>query len=165
MYAALTLALALGATLASARSTFAARSPIQHRDLTQQIAVACFTPPFSPTECTCPIDLNGDTGVLINVFPGYQCAYAGGACTWDDTDGALFNIHQTNCPSTAPCPPEGCVCPIDNNGDTGVLINQFTGYQCAFAGGACTWDFNGVLQNTAQTNCPTQAAVCELANN
>jgi hypothetical protein len=32
---------------------------------------------------------------------------------------------QTNCPTVAPCPATGCECPIDNNLDTGVLINQF----------------------------------------
>ena len=34
--------------------------------------------------CPCPIDNNGDEGVLINVFPGYQCAYPQGACSWND---------------------------------------------------------------------------------
>jgi hypothetical protein len=27
---------------------------------------------------------SGDNGVLINEFKGYQCAYKGGACTWDN---------------------------------------------------------------------------------
>lgn len=71
---------------------------------------------------------------------GYQCAYPGGACTWADKTGALQNTHQTNCPTVAACPASGCACPIDNNLDTGVLINQFKGYQCAYPGGACTWD-------------------------
>jgi hypothetical protein len=71
---------------------------------------------------------------------GYQCAYPGGACTWQDITGALQNTHQTNCPTVAPCPSTGCACPIDNNLDTGVLINVFKGYQCAYHGGACTWD-------------------------
>ncbi len=56
--------------------------------------------------------------------------------------GALQNIFQTNCPTSAPCSTAGgCSCPHDLLGDTGVLINQFTGYQCAYPGGACTWDF------------------------
>jgi hypothetical protein len=49
-----------------------------------------------------------------------------GACA-DDTaqTGKLQNDMQTNCPTVAPCPSTGCECPIDNNADTGVLINQF----------------------------------------
>ncbi|EIN07751.1 hypothetical protein PUNSTDRAFT_144300 [Punctularia strigosozonata HHB-11173 SS5] len=137
-----------------------ALSPLHRRDLTEQVPISCFVQPPNGAVCDCPTDLNGDNGVLINVFPGYQCAYAGGACTWGDTDGALQNIFQTNCPTVAPCPSTGCECPIDNNNDTGVLINQFTGFQCAFAGGACTWDFDGVLQNIHQTNCPTTAVKC-----
>ena len=59
----------------------------------------------------------------------------------------MSNIHQTNCPSTATCSTSGgCSCPRDLNGDTGVLINQFTGYQCAYPHGACTWDFVRPLQ-------------------
>lgn len=55
--------------------------------------------------------------------------------------GALQNIAQTNCPTVASCSTSlGCECPVDLNGDTGVLINQFTGYQCAYIHGACTWD-------------------------
>ncbi|OCH91168.1 hypothetical protein OBBRIDRAFT_729283 [Obba rivulosa] len=131
----------------------------QRRDASDQIAVACNPPASTGPQCECPTDLNGDSGVMINFFPGYQCAYPGGACTWDDKVGTLQNVDQTNCPPDAPCPEEGCFCPIDNNGDTGVLINQFSGYQCAYAGGACTWDFSGVLSNTHQTNCPTDA-VC-----
>ncbi|EIN12683.1 hypothetical protein PUNSTDRAFT_61129 [Punctularia strigosozonata HHB-11173 SS5] len=128
-----------------------------HRRTTQQVAVACYQQPSDSAPCACPTDLNGDSGVLINYYPGYQCAYPGGACTWGDKDGALQNPGQTNCPTSEACPSSGCVCPTDNNGDDGVLINEFTGYQCAYAGGACTWDFDGVLQNQAQTNCPTQA--------
>ncbi|EIM79452.1 uncharacterized protein STEHIDRAFT_88116 [Stereum hirsutum FP-91666 SS1] len=122
-----------------------------------QVPQSCL--PSSEPPCMCPIDLNDDTGVLINVYPGYQCAYPGGACTWSDTDGSLQNTHQTNCPQVAPCPGGvgTCTCPIDNNLDTGVLINQFRGYQCAYTGGACTWDYDGDLQNTGQTNCPTVA--------
>ncbi|KAI0697989.1 hypothetical protein BC835DRAFT_1269502 [Cytidiella melzeri] len=121
----------------------------------QTIAFSCYG---GGGDCQCPSDLNGDSGVLINVFPGFQCAYAGGACTWDDKTGDLQNTAQTNCPINASCSlAGGCSCPRDNNGDTGVLINQFTGYQCAYAGGACTWDYDGSLQNTAQTNCPKTA--------
>lgn len=127
-----------------------------HRTLTgQTIAFSCYG---GGGDCECPGDLNGDSGVLINVFPGFQCAYAGGACTWDDKvsivfiaqmtkmlrrlqTGTLQNTAQTNCPVNASCSlAGGCSCPRDNNGDTGVLINQFTGYQCAYAGGACTWN-------------------------
>ena len=55
--------------------------------------------------------------------------------------GALQNTMQTNCPESAVCSTDtGCVCPTDNNGDTGVMLHQFTGYQCAYPGGACTWD-------------------------
>jgi hypothetical protein len=31
-----------------------------------------------------PMAFSGDNGVLINEFKGYQCAYTGGACTWDN---------------------------------------------------------------------------------
>ena len=56
--------------------------PLRRRTITSQsIAFACYG---GGGDCECPTDLNGDSGVLINVFPGYQCAYAGGACTWDD---------------------------------------------------------------------------------
>lgn len=132
-------------------------SSLHRRTLTgQTIAFSCYG---GGGDCECPSDLNGDSGVLINVYPGYQCAYPNGACTWDDKTGALQNTMQTNCPSDAPCSTAaGCSCPRDRNGDTGVMINQFSGYQCAYAGGACTWDFGGALQNTQQTNCPKQVA-------
>ncbi|KIY45689.1 hypothetical protein FISHEDRAFT_12457, partial [Fistulina hepatica ATCC 64428] len=107
--------------------------------------------------CNCPLDNDNETGVLINYYPGYQCAYAGGACTWTDT-GVLQNTAQTNCPTLAPCNATGCGCITDLNGDAGVLINEFTGFQCAYAGGACTWDLEGDLQNIAQANCPTTAS-------
>jgi hypothetical protein len=48
--------------------------------------------------------------------------------TWADgtaQTGKLQNDMQTNCPTIAPCPSTGCECPIDNNADPGVLINQF----------------------------------------
>ncbi|KAI0086851.1 hypothetical protein BDY19DRAFT_959053 [Irpex rosettiformis] len=160
--------LALTTSSNASRHHFDARSPayvdlalssLQKRTLTgQTIAFSCYG---GGGDCECPSDLNGDSGVLINVYPGFQCAYAGGACTWDDKTGALQNTAQTNCPSTATCSTSGgCSCPRDNNGSEGVLINQFTGYQCAYAGGACTWDYDGNLQNTAQTNCP-KAAKCK----
>ncbi|EKM51462.1 uncharacterized protein PHACADRAFT_166025 [Phanerochaete carnosa HHB-10118-sp] len=131
-------------------------NPHSHKSITSQsVAFACFS---GESGCQCPTDLNGDSGVLINVYPGYQCAYPNGACTWDDETGALQNIDQTNCPSSAPCSAAGdCSCPLDNDGDIGVLINQFTGYQCAYPDGACTWDFDGNLENAQQTNCPTDA--------
>ncbi len=47
----------------------------------QTIAFSCYG---GGGDCECPTDNNGDIGVLINVYPGFQCAYAGGACTWDD---------------------------------------------------------------------------------
>ncbi|KAI0074904.1 hypothetical protein K474DRAFT_1647405 [Panus rudis PR-1116 ss-1] len=119
------------------------------------VLIGCY--PGGAGGCPCPKDLNGDSGVLINFFPGYQCAYPGGACSWDDQDGSLMNIAQTNCPSSAPCPSTGCTCPVDNNGDTGVLINYFTGYQCAYPNGACTWDSSGSLTNIRQGNCPSSA--------
>ncbi|KAI0728490.1 hypothetical protein C8Q72DRAFT_779784 [Fomitopsis betulina] len=128
----------------------------------QYVAFACYG---GGGNCACPTDLTGDSlGVLINVYPGYQCAYTGGACTWDDKSGALQNTAQTNCPVSAPCSTvSGCECPIDNNNDTGVLINQFTGYQCAYAHGPCTWSYNGTLINSWQTNCPTVAECAQLA--
>ena len=48
----------------------------------QNVAFSCYG---GGGDCECPTDLTGDSnGVLINVYPGYQCAYPGGACTWDD---------------------------------------------------------------------------------
>ncbi|KAF7797003.1 hypothetical protein EIP86_008195 [Pleurotus ostreatoroseus] len=127
-----------------------------HRALNSAgIAFACFC---GGGNCECPPDRYHSAGVLINVWPGYQCAYPGGACTWDDKTGALQNTAQTNCPSTAACNlAAGCTCPSDKNGDAGVLINQFTGYQCAYPHGACTWDSDGSLVNTDQTNCVASA--------
>ncbi|KAI0791238.1 hypothetical protein C8Q75DRAFT_66459 [Abortiporus biennis] len=128
----------------------------------QPILIGCY--PGGAGGCPCPKDNNGDTGVLINFFPGYQCAYPNGACSWDDQDGSLMNIAQTNCPSSAPCPSTGCTCPLDLNNDTGVLINYFTGYQCAYPEGACTWDSSGALTNTRQTNCPSTAVCQKIVN-
>lgn len=57
-------------------------SVLQKRLAGQVVAFACYG---GGGDCDCPVDLTGDNnGVLINVYPGYQCAYAGGACTWDD---------------------------------------------------------------------------------
>ncbi|THG96583.1 hypothetical protein EW026_g5274 [Hermanssonia centrifuga] len=134
---------------------FLPASDLHRRTTGQTVAFACYG---GGGDCECPTDNNNDPGVLINVYPGFQCAYPNGACTWDDKTGALQNTAQTNCPSTAACSTtSGCSCPEDNLGDSGVLINQFSGYQCAYPGGACTWDYGGELQNTAQTNCPTSA--------
>ncbi|KAI0731884.1 hypothetical protein C8Q72DRAFT_874628 [Fomitopsis betulina] len=137
-------------------------SVLQKRLAGQSVAFACYG---GGGDCQCPIDLTGDSGgVLMNVYPGFQCAYADGACTWDDKSGALQNIAQTNCPTVASCSTSlGCECPVDLNGDTGVLINQFTGYQCAYIHGACTWDHTGDLQNTEQVNCPAVAPCAQLA--
>ncbi|OSX65811.1 hypothetical protein POSPLADRAFT_1116048, partial [Postia placenta MAD-698-R-SB12] len=128
----------------------------------QPVSFACYG---GGGDCNCPADLTGASGVLINVYPGYQCAYPAGACTWDDKTGALQNTLQTNCPSSAPCSTvSGCSCPADLNDDAGVMINQFTGYQCAYPKGACTWDYLGNLTNTAQTNCPSYAKCAQLAS-
>jgi hypothetical protein len=77
---------ALAALAVLAEATTFPRSPMPstnlHKRLTgQNIAFACFG---GGGDCECPSDLNGDSGVLINVYPGYQCAYPNGACTWDD---------------------------------------------------------------------------------
>jgi hypothetical protein len=64
---------------------------LQRRTLTgQTVAFACYG---GGGDCECPTDLNGNSGVLINVFPGFQCAYGGGACTWDDkVSNYWFNV-------------------------------------------------------------------------
>ncbi|KAH8105319.1 hypothetical protein BXZ70DRAFT_1004830 [Cristinia sonorae] len=142
-------------TLASAITPARDLSTLAKRDAPQGVLIGCY--PGGAGGCPCPIDNFGDSGVLINVFPGYQCAYPHGACAWNDRDGSLFNIAQDNCPSSAPCPSTGCTCPNDNNGDVGVMINLFTGYQCAYPNGACTWDDNGSLTNIRQGNCPVSA--------
>lgn len=55
--------------------------------------------------------------------------------------GALQNVNQTNCPTKAACSTSsGCECPTDLNNNTGVLVNQFAGYQCVYTNGACTWN-------------------------
>jgi hypothetical protein len=81
-----TLALAVSVAVANAASTPASPlSSLHRRQASQQVAVACFQPPPTDNQpCVCPIDNNNDNGVLINFFPGYQCAYPGGACTWSD---------------------------------------------------------------------------------
>ena len=57
-------------------------SMLQKRVTGQSVAFACYG---GGGDCECPVDLMGDSnGVLINVYPGFQCAYASGACTWDD---------------------------------------------------------------------------------
>ncbi|GJE90474.1 hypothetical protein PsYK624_066100 [Phanerochaete sordida] len=158
---------AIVASLAAVAQAFSPNvrsvAPSLHKRLTgQTIAFACFG---GGGDCQCPTDKNGDSGVLINVYPGYQCAYPDGACTWDDKTGALQNTAQGNCPSSSPCSTvSGCQCPLDNGGAKGVLINQFTGYQCAYTGGACTWDFTGVLQNRDQTNCPDSKPCSQLGS-
>jgi hypothetical protein len=65
-------ALATLAALASA-SAFSPVSSLTRRDATQ-VTISCSSG-HGLTGCDCPLDLNGDDGVLINVFPGYQCAY------------------------------------------------------------------------------------------
>ncbi|KAI0074266.1 hypothetical protein K474DRAFT_1665613 [Panus rudis PR-1116 ss-1] len=130
-------------------------SSLGKRDDPQGVLIGCY--PGGAGGCPCPIDNFGDTGVLINVFPGYQCAYPSGSCAWSARNGELDNIAQDNCLSSAPCASTGCVCPLDKNGDVGVMINFFTGYQCAYPNGACTWDDNGDLANIRQGNCPVSA--------
>lgn len=53
----------------------------------QPIAFAChsYIKLAEDAGCVCPVDLTGDkNGVLINVYPGFQCAYAsGGVCTYN----------------------------------------------------------------------------------
>lgn len=62
------------------------------RSLTgQTVAFSCYG---GGGDCECPTDLTGDSaGVLINVYPGYQCAYPGGACTWDDKVRSLIMLE------------------------------------------------------------------------
>ena len=70
------------AALSAHASVFGSGSMGLERRLTgETIAFACYG---GGGDCECPIDKNGDSGVLINVYPGYQCAYPNGACTWDD---------------------------------------------------------------------------------
>ena len=58
----------------------------------QNIAFSCYG---GGGDCECPTDLTGDSnGVLINVYPGYQCAYPGGACTWDDKVNMTISITK-----------------------------------------------------------------------
>lgn len=130
-------------------------STLTKRDSPQGVLIGCY--PGGAGGCPCPTDKFGDAGVLINVFPGYQCAYPSGACSWNDKNGELDNVAQDNCPSSAPCPSSGCTCPLDKKKDIGVMINYFTGYQCAYPNGACTWDENGSLTNVRQGNCPSSA--------
>ena len=70
-------------------------STLTKRDAPQGVLIGCY--PGGLAGCPCPIDNNGDTGVLINVFPGYQCAYPAGACAWNDrvseATAAQMNLH------------------------------------------------------------------------
>lgn len=79
----------LSGVAAAAHSSF---SSLHRRDFAQgtdgQLTQACL--PVGEPPCSCPTDLNGDSGVMINLYPGYQCAYPGGACTWDDIVRGLF---------------------------------------------------------------------------
>ncbi|TFK47903.1 hypothetical protein OE88DRAFT_1738401 [Heliocybe sulcata] len=109
--------------------------------------------------CACPNDSYGGSGILINIFPGYQCAYPNGACAWDDVTGRLQNTEQGNCLEDAPCAASGCTCPADLNGDAGILINYFRGWQCAYFSGICTYDQFG---NVATLSGASSSA-CEAA--
>ena len=87
----------LALTATALRPQARAHGNLNRRTLAgQTTAFTCFG---GGGNCECPDDNNGDQGVLINVFPGYQCAYAGGACTWDD---------KVCCPRCAPeCEADG----------------------------------------------------------
>lgn len=69
--------LANGAELSRREETSLERRTTQPPPL-----IGCY--PGGVGGCPCPKDKFGDSGVLINFFPGYQCAYPGGACSWDD---------------------------------------------------------------------------------
>lgn len=60
-----------------------------YKTVPQPVAFACFG---GGGNCECPTDNTHHSGVLINVWPGFQCAYAAGACTWDDVVRALFSV-------------------------------------------------------------------------
>ncbi|CAL1703147.1 unnamed protein product [Somion occarium] len=107
--------------------------------------------------CPCPLDTFGDTGVAINQFPFFECAYTAGACDWNMNNGELENTAQRNCPSSASCV-NGCACPVDNDGSTGRLIEFGQAIQCAYPNGACTYNTNGALMNAlGQSNCPAES--------
>ena len=80
MFSTILLTLVSTALLAGASTTPASTS-LQKRTGSQGVLIGCYA---GGAGCPCPIDNNGDTGVLINVFPGYQCAYPNGACSWSD---------------------------------------------------------------------------------
>ncbi len=85
-----TLAVSVAASGLSARSAFSPSSDLHRRGLTgQNVAFACFG---GGGDCECPLDLHGDSGVLINVYPGFQCAFPNGACTWDDKVSIICTI-------------------------------------------------------------------------
>ena len=62
-----------------------------YRTVPQPVAFTCFG---GGGNCECPKDVFGDNGVLINVFPGYQCAFPSGACTWDDKVRFQVNLND-----------------------------------------------------------------------
>ena len=99
-----TLALALGATAArhpgrAPAYTDLSAGALHRRSFTgQTIAFSCYG---GGGDCECPLDTTGEQGVLINVFPGFQCAYPSGACTWDD---AVRTLHL---PETATADADG----------------------------------------------------------
>lgn len=82
-------------TLALAATAFAANAPIplHRRTPGGQVPISCNDIPPETAPCACPLDLNHDTGVVINIFPGYQCAYPGGACTWSNTVRFFFHAE------------------------------------------------------------------------
>ena len=100
MYARLTALVAASAFLLVAGARNVARNEfadvtLGRRTFTgQTVAFACYG---GGGDCECPLDNNGDPGVLINVYPGYQCAYGGGACTWDDKVSFIaFAVRTTH---------------------------------------------------------------------
>jgi hypothetical protein len=75
--------LAALATLSPASALFHG-SALTRRDGSQHAVTVSCAAGLSLSGCDCPSDNEGHQGVLINMFPGYQCAYPGGACTWSD---------------------------------------------------------------------------------
>lgn len=70
-----TLGLSLIAGIAHAASASALSALHRRTAAANQVAIACYTPAQAGQPCGCPIDLNYNEGVLINFYPGYQCAY------------------------------------------------------------------------------------------
>lgn len=66
-------------------------STLTKRQAPQGVLIGCYS--GGAGGCPCPIDNFGDEGLLINVFPGYQCAYPEGACSWSDkVSSEMFHL-------------------------------------------------------------------------